>query len=165
MLCQYPSNFSSLAFDSLDFHRVVGRRLVTHPCDDGSFGSLLHWNPFGTCNCPAANWRGMFCYSMGKFMRQFRVIGMEIEKRHDSLEEVVDIRGLSCFPAPQVSSLFPGVGVRGSFGFEIQANAGNGLGWCEDAFGKRLPAFLFLHDPVLASGFDSSSQCSIAGRK
>ena len=54
-LGEHPSDFATLAFHAGDFHRVVGRRLVPHPCDDGRFAPAALFLAYASVERSAAS--------------------------------------------------------------------------------------------------------------
>ena len=96
---EHSSYFSPLAFDSLDHHRIVGGRLVPHPCDDCCFGSFLDRDAFRSGHCATSNWRRMIGHDTSETMSKFRVAGMKCKERQDCSREVFDVFCLDRFTA------------------------------------------------------------------
>lgn len=104
-------------------------------------------------------------HSTSQAIAKFRVSWMEGKKFHHRTKEVLDVFGLDFFTSLS-SRLFPfGELFRGSLCFEISPNSINGCSKRPHPFGKDFASLLFLHDPMIASGLHTTSECCISGWK
>ena len=119
---QHPPHFSSLALDSLDHHRVIGGRLVPHPCDDGGFSPLLNRDAFRAGHGATSNRRRMIGYGTSETVSKLGVVGMKGKKRQDRSREVFDVLRLDRSTAFGIGHFSLGEALRRSFHFEFSSN-------------------------------------------
>jgi hypothetical protein len=98
---------------------------VSHPGNHGGFGPLFHWDSLGSSHGSAADWSCVFRHGTSELLSQFGVVGMEVEKRHDSAEEVLYVCSLGVFSTASIGRFSLGVSVRGSFHFKFMPNSIN----------------------------------------
>ena len=162
-LGQQSPNLSPLAFDPCDLHRIVGRCLVPHPGNDSGLGSLLNGNAFGSRHRPTTDRRGVIGHRSCQTVGKLGVVWMEGQKSDHCPQEVLDVFGLDLFTSLS-SRLFPfGKLFCRSLCVEFSPNSINGDSRCPHSFGKGFAALLFLHDPMIASSFHTTSECGVSG--
>jgi len=103
---QHPSDFTAFSLHPWDYQRVVAGRLMTHPSDHGSLGSLLDGDAFRSGHGAAADRRGMIgdgpCHSLG----EIGVIAMKAQEREDCPEKVFNVKGLGLTRRQASASFF-----------------------------------------------------------
>jgi hypothetical protein len=122
---KHPANFSPLAFDPGYHHAVVACRLVPHPGDGSSLGSLLNGNSLGPGDRATANRRGMIgnfsCDSGG----EIGVFFMEAQEQDHGPQKVLDVLGLGFVTATSIGFLPFGETFCGTLGFDFSTDAFN----------------------------------------
>ena len=125
-LGKHPSNLPPFSFDPGDRHRFVSRGLVSHPRNDGGFGTLFDRDSFCPGDGAASDRGGMIGDRTGQLVGKIGMCRMKGEELHHRPVEVFDVFGLGFVPASGIG-LFPfGVALGGSFGFEFGTNLVDG---------------------------------------
>src|SRR6185312_1640745 len=71
---EHSADFPPLALHPWNHHPIVAGRLVTHPGDDRSFGSLLDRDAFRPGDCAASDWCGVVRDCTGEPVGEIGVI-------------------------------------------------------------------------------------------
>jgi hypothetical protein len=158
-------HFTPLPFDPWNDHRIVSGSLVTHPRDDGRFGTLLDWYPLSPGNRPTSHWSGVVRDELGHTHSQLLVAWMEREKIDHRLSEVFDVLALGFLASQRVCLFAFGKAFGRSLGVQVLLNPGDRSCRGPYSFRKNFTTFLFLHNPVIAGSLDASSQSCISRRK
>ncbi len=106
---------------------------MTHPRNDGGFGSLLDRDSFCSCHGPATNRGGVIGHNTSKPLSKIGMVGMEGEKRHDRSGEVFDVDLLGLLPSLGIGFFAFCKALRGSLGFEFGLNPLDGRCRCPHA--------------------------------
>lgn len=131
---QHPPDLLTLAPNSWDRHAVVSGRLVPHPRDQRSLGSLHDRNALRPGDGAAPDRRCMIGDSSCHPVGEISVIRMKAQERKHRPKKVLDILSLGLLPASGVGLLAFRKSFRGPFGLQFGTNLFDGRCRCLHAF-------------------------------
>jgi hypothetical protein len=126
-LSQHSADFSAFSSDSWNNQPVVAGRLVPHPSNHRSLGTLLDRDALRPGDRPASYRSGMIGDSTGQAGGNIGVVCMKGQERDHNSQEVLDVFGLGLVTAFGSGFLALGVGLGGTLGFQFGSNPLNGL--------------------------------------
>jgi hypothetical protein len=130
--------------------------LVPHPCNDGSFRSVLNWDAFGPSYGSASNGRGVIGHNTSQSLSQGGMGGIKGKELHDSPGEILSINCLDFISSLCIGLFAFGEALGGSLGFEFGLYPVNRGCRRPHAPFEQFATLLFLDYPVIASSFHSS---------
>jgi hypothetical protein len=101
---------------------------MSHPGDDGSFGSLFDGNALGPGHRAASDWRRMIGHGTGQPVGEIGVVWVEAEARPHRTQEIFDVFRLHLVAAAGVGLPALCIPLRGSLRFELATNPVNDRG-------------------------------------